>query len=728
MRRFNRLLPPVLALVATAAFFCEYLPPLQRVHLFSDIEVYHYPLQRYAFQALHEGRFPQWDPSMYCGITFAGNIQAALFYPPTWLLWATNWGRPYLPFKPLEYFAFAHVWLAFLWCYLWLRGRRLMWFASALGACVFALGGYLLWQLVHLGVATALPWMPLAFWGIDESVERRDWHPLWKTALASALWFLAGYPPSWAAFCVTLLVYALAGRAPWRAAAGVSVALAASMLLAMVQLLPTLEARSGMFTEPRYTGETRSAIVPLFVANWVDLNRTSALHYLSGMYLYWGLAALFAILWAVRRLHLRPYVQPAAVMVFCLFVILDPHALVYWTIVWIPSFESTAQSYNFYEGVAAMAALVTAIGISDFLENRSSRTAPRWLMPVVLLAMAAWSMRQLRTWAHGGTFASGGRAVAETAAALAVFALALWTLRAASGARRAWMAAAVLLFVLCDYKVYGTNRLFNTRDGDVDESYSSHGIRGVNDTAYQAMMAHRDYRVTSDGAPGAVEFRTWGLATPQGLDPFLPKRYRAMMTRWAHFQTSRVFQVDYTNGPMLQLLGVRYAITYHGGPSELVLAQSPAFRLVGADDSFYRVYEYQHARPPYGWDGNPGDARPTGWMPERRSFRVRSEHGGRFTLVEQFFPGWSASVDGRPVPVERWRETFQSIPVMPGDHSVVFEYHSRLLPWGAAISAAALAGLVWVMVGGRRPSPSGLSGQACGTLSAQLSKRAKGNV
>ena len=43
------------AILATGAFFCEYLPPFKRVHLFSDIEVYHYPLQRYALP-LAEGR------------------------------------------------------------------------------------------------------------------------------------------------------------------------------------------------------------------------------------------------------------------------------------------------------------------------------------------------------------------------------------------------------------------------------------------------------------------------------------------------------------------------------------------------------------------------------------------------------------------------------------------------------------------------------------------------
>src|ERR1019366_1464895 len=134
----------VLALLATYPFFCEYLPPFKRVHLWSDIAGYHYPLQRYAFQTLKEGRIPQWDPSIYCGISFAGNVQAAFWYPPTWLMYAAVWTLPRILFKAMEVFMFLHVWLAFLLCYLWLRDRSGK-LPSLLGAAVFAWTGYMIY-------------------------------------------------------------------------------------------------------------------------------------------------------------------------------------------------------------------------------------------------------------------------------------------------------------------------------------------------------------------------------------------------------------------------------------------------------------------------------------------------------------------------------------------------------------------------------------------------------
>src|SRR5579872_3583513 len=130
------------SLVFTYAFFLEYLPPFRRVHIPYDLAVYHYSLADYAFRALRQGRFPLWDPSIFSGMGFASNIQAAVFYPPMWILFALSRGREHLPYIGLEIFQIAHFWLAFVLCYVWLRGRELSRLASLLGAGVYAFSGY----------------------------------------------------------------------------------------------------------------------------------------------------------------------------------------------------------------------------------------------------------------------------------------------------------------------------------------------------------------------------------------------------------------------------------------------------------------------------------------------------------------------------------------------------------------------------------------------------------
>jgi uncharacterized membrane protein YfhO len=74
------------------------------------------------------------------------------------------------------------------------------------------------------------------------------------------------------------------------------------------------------------------------------------------------------------------------------------------------------------------------------------------------------------------------------------------------------------------------------------------------------------------------------------------------------------------------------------------------------------------------------------WQPERRSFRVRSDAGGAFRLTEQFYPGWTATIDGALTSIARCHEAFQCVIMPAGEHRVEFRYRSRTLLIGLAIS------------------------------------------
>jgi uncharacterized membrane protein YfhO len=88
---------------------------------------------------------------------------------------------------------------------------------------------------------------------------------------------------------------------------------------------------------------------------------------------------------------------------------------------------------------------------------------------------------------------------------------------------------------------------------------------------------------------------------------------------------------------------------------------------------------------------------PAKWQPEAREIIIRSKHEGRFGLAEEFYPGWHATVDGRPVTIDRWREAFQAIQVPAGEHRIVFRFHSFGLRAGALVSLIALVTLIAVV-------------------------------
>jgi hypothetical protein len=225
-------------------------------------------------------------------------------------------------------------------------------------------------------------------------------------------------------------------------------------------------------------------------------------------------------------------------------------------------------------------------------------------------------------------------------------------------------------------------------------------LPGVDQAVYREMRAHPDFRVLGDeGASHQVtDLRHFGLTTPQGFDPLLPEQYRETIEATTPFRTDRLFYPDPRNKKLLDLLAVRYVVTKPDGPSRAALAADTDFRLMEPSQSFFIVYEYLKARPAYRWEGR---LERVVWNAGEREFWVHSVDGGRFALIEQYFPGWRATVDGRRVEIERWGGAFQAVRVPPGEHRVCFEYRSASLRWGALVS---LVSLVTLAAAVRRPA------------------------
>jgi hypothetical protein len=205
------------------------------------------------------------------------------------------------------------------------------------------------------------------------------------------------------------------------------------------------------------------------------------------------------------------------------------------------------------------------------------------------------------------------------------------------------------------------------------------------------MLRHRGYRIAIHEGPHSTDMRHYGLATLQGFDPFLPDQYKAAVESFVPFKTNRLFDVNPLDERMLVQFGVRWIILRHESPIEAALLKHPSFRQM-QPVAYYAAFEYLHAQPVWRFDG---DVSMLSWLPELRSFRIRSANGGAFVLKEQFFPGWHATVDGMRSRIGRADGTFQSIAVPAGEHVVEFRYAPGSVFAGAAISSA---GVVFVVL------------------------------
>ncbi len=90
-------------------------------------------------------------------------------------------------------------------------------------------------------------------------------------------------------------------------------------------------------------------------------------------------------------------------------------------------------------------------------------------------------------------------------------------------------------------------------------------------------------------------------------------------------------------------------------------------------------------------------ARIVEYKPERVVIAVEASVPGYLILADSWYPGWIASVDGAPAPVERADFIFRAVRVNAGAQTVVFEYRSASFYAGAAISAVAACVLLWIV-------------------------------
>jgi hypothetical protein len=684
------------ALAVTILFFIEYTNLWRRAHIPFDLEGYHYSLSNAIFLSLKAKQIPLWDSWMYAGIPLAGNIQAALFYPPTWILYATHlpFGRR-LPYAAMEGLVIAHIALGFILFYLWLRrGRHLSEIAAIAGGIIFALNGYVCSQITHLGLICTYVWFPLGFWGVDDIALRgQTRRGIVKLAGASALALLAGYPATWACFAVCMGCYAIASRHTARTLLWSAAGMMLSAALCAVQLLPTMEATPLKQYDPKYGWHAGMKDVTyfysLFVPNFYSYDLGVDIYSNPGKD-YWyfgavGIAGLLLFLVAARRIW-KPMLPLFAALAGTCVVMFNPGE---WFGRAVERSHTLAQIFSdwyFLAGFVTILSAFAAFGIDHFVRSaaRESRAKPAaWLLSI---AAFAWSASLLSHWLSLRPFASGWASGIDAAIGTALVIGLLACIRLQGQSRL--LTAALVVLALAEYKAFGTSRRVNSIAGPTNTKHSRAGFFGFNSQAWQEIVNSHPLRVTVDEwGPFPPEWRHTGVATVNGFDPFLPLAFQQLVeSRKGVFITNRTFVMP-RDPEVLRLFGVGFYVTAEASPLYKELMANPAFELYESSMDYFKVFKLRDAKPPYAF---PGAVRVERWIPERRRFEIESGEAAVFRLSEQFYPGWFATIDRKPVAVERCEIAFQCVSVPAGKHMLEFVYRPRSLFVGLGITLVAL--------------------------------------
>ena len=152
-----------------------------------DLVSFLFPTYRFAAHALSQGRLPLWNPHLYGGAPFIGDIQAGFLYPPNLLLFLLN---PSFDYRYMQWLSIGHLWWAGLGVYVLTRTLGYSRPAALLSGIAFGLCDVMFIHLGNLNLIAVLSWSGWILAACHQMLTRRSL--LWAGA-AAALFATANY-------------------------------------------------------------------------------------------------------------------------------------------------------------------------------------------------------------------------------------------------------------------------------------------------------------------------------------------------------------------------------------------------------------------------------------------------------------------------------------------------------------------------------------------------------
>jgi hypothetical protein len=698
----------------------------------SDLRYFFYSIREAVAGALRQGHLPGWQRGIFLGYPLVADPQAAVLDFATWL--TLPWSAP----RALTLATLLHLSVAGWGMALWMRLRGLPAAEGLLAAVLFALGAKETVHVIHWNFAASTAWWPWMLAGLEgfAAQGRGRWLLLASVATAAS-WF--GGSPQMAYFGTLVAgLYALV-LAPvlWRRRRADAVLALASVPLGLVLaaplILPVSElARLG----PRGAGASYA-----FATSWKWIDRW-ALGLLLLPKAYGGRHVWFAEmnLWeATGYLGILPLGLAAAapltrrrgLWLFALLALLGVwvafgkdawlglHQVLYR---FLPGYASFRNPTRMLMVTSFASALLAAEGLHALRSSASYRVRAARAGAVLLLAGAlALLLPRLPGF---DLDEEAARHTAWMALGIAVLGLGWLAAGARLGRGTLWALATTALFLADAYLAFGTmNEVAPAAgEGALLSEFASllpgDGQR-VGVVAKWGQTANATLRQGWEGVTGygpmciqrvrsLIEATQDDYVRPLGPargDTNFP-RPRPASPLWRFFAAPLVISDRPQPLP-------RLAAGAREWEDPLVAYRAEALPRVFWTASWTVVDDSQAAGPML--QAARGDRavlaeRLPGMLPGTPSGPVAAEsvrvgpswleaiitapRDGLVVVLDPFYPGWSAAMDGRPAPLLRANVAFQAVPVGTGRHALRLEYRNRFVPFGFAAAAGGLGLLV----------------------------------
>ncbi len=715
---------PSLLLVICCGFYWRLI--LSNEYTWMDSpDLAHMEAPRFQFQATrwHAGAFPLWDPHQWCGQPFLGQIVGAA-NPLNWpffLLPLDDAGK--VPLAVFHWYFVAIHFLGGLFAYWLCRDLRLSRAASLAGGLVFALNGFF-GNNTWIGVMGGFLWTPLVFLFLLRLL--RGYRPAASAALCGlflgAAW-LSGHHevPIYLSFTVAgIWLYHLAISAGPDRRRLLHLAAIAGVIAILTSGLQTLPGYEYAGLAHRWAGADHPLSWHEAIPYSVDTMYSFRPGSLVGLVVPWlasdssgylGVVALtLAVLGVVTRWRERWVRLFTAVALFGLLFSMGTynifHGILYAV---IPLFGKARVPGRLLSMLDFAAAPLAAYGLDALLAHEASwpALAPRR----IALALAAIG---------GGLYviALGSSAIhkfdpAENvmftglAALLLAGVLLAWQ-KGAVSAR--FMAPALFALMLAEFGM--VTGVFAERSGKGQGAYVG------------KLTAYEDIARFLKKQPGMVRIDfddTFNFGDWEGIDSL--RGFGASIT-------SNLLQLDWEAPRTQDLLGVTYSVARAPARprQELVFQGSSGFNVYWNLGAFPQVWTVHQAAPMSSaanlraamadpafdirriapmLDTAPAlatcETPDEAWMTARGagsvSIAARMGCRGMVVIADTWYPGWYATVDGRPATIYQPYAALRGVVLEKGAHTVALRYRPMSAILGAIMMAAGILGACILALG-----------------------------
>jgi hypothetical protein len=697
-----------------------------------DVYALFYPNALYALRAVHDGgRGLLWNALQNCGQPFLGNVEVGLLYPPNvlFLVLGVDAALRAVLFVDLVVGGVS----AFLLC----RTLGLATVASIGGAIGFELGNAMMFNTVWAPQpAGSFAWLPAAMLCTERIVRGPTVRRGVALGVVLALALAPGFPQT------VLFIYQLVAlRVAWelltprteRRTAIAFVALlgmALPLLLNAAQLLPAIEVFGESVRSRRLSIDESFMLGRLELA---DFGRAEIFRSAQHNPLLLVSAMLAAVAFAKRETRrLALFFAGAGVLYFVL--ALGRSTVLYEWYFALPFGGLFREPVRFMWIASFCGSMLAAFGLDALVDARRAGRVAGWGMAVVvglvaaLCSVAAPAGLTRAEWVLGG-------------ATVAVFVLA-----AAWPAQAGRLAVAALAVLSANVVVAPAFTYMNLmRDGDALRRHAAvfEDVRARMTPQDRIYVAPRhpkfDLMQKTASVFGLPSIQDYGSQTSaryatMHLRMRLPRTLQSRLDLDVRFFGDSLYAN--TNRHLLNLVGTRFLIV--GAEADGVIAGfRPAMRLVRDGD--VRVYENPDALPrafyvprvevvpdgdaalwslasgardvrqvavveaplPFqGVAGNTGTGRVEFVQndPEHVRLDVDAPERGFLFMSDQWFPGWSATVDGAPADVVRANYVFRLIEVPRGRSTVELRYAPASVRIGVVVSVLAIVAVAWILL------------------------------